>query len=240
MVTLEEIFENDGIMEVPKDQESTSYKENRYELGDEWAPLIKLAIYEIADFFGLGDPKFQKDGDGPYAIWGKEQAKKIGIDEYKIYAKWDLHGKPELHGDFAYGTKKMKAFGERANLLRSLSQSASYQDARGDATAGCHFVGATIVTLYLMKRILSGDGNKDHIYQMYNPLIRKAAGENAMMRRAIAKDNKKPDTPYLDGMMALLTADDDKPLEYRYRKKKTIKEVDTLSKALENGVKLLK
>lgn len=127
--------------------------------------LPKERFPDLMDEFGTPDMLFNMEGG--FAVW-----KKRGIFE-KIMLKDEsiAHYTPKPHCDFLYSTIRVHIPDNALGKVLELSRSLYYDDLKQELTSRCHFMGATVATLYLAMHIIEDHSDHKRYKDMYNETI---------------------------------------------------------------------
>ena len=98
-------------------------------------------------------------------------------DKWVIEDQIVIHMLPKPHLDFFYLSAKFDIPQERSQHANEISSSISYDYGKRLATAGCHFKGASVAALYILKEYGLGNCTLDYAKQLYPVLIMEIKGE---------------------------------------------------------------
>ena len=152
----------------------------------EWSnKLAGHRANEIVSIWGYQPTAIGTGKDG-LAIWQNIP----GYDEIKIdgnVARATVHEDPAQHADFFYASVKIQLPADLRDTVRDISQSITYNELRGTVTAGCHFLGAALATLSLVKQYATREITLARAQHEYGRLIKKTAGELAAAEKSLAQ-----------------------------------------------------
>jgi hypothetical protein len=152
----------------------------------EWKTPI--AIQRANEFLMLGyKPSSLDKREGGHATWTNFE----NWEEIVIKDKPRLHFDPIPHVDVMYGTAKIFVPADKRDGVRFISQTAIYDELNGTLTAGCHFIGAVIATLALVKLYAEGHYTKKRSQSEYGRTIKRIAKELADFESEFESEFKK-------------------------------------------------
>ena len=133
-----------------------------------------IAIQRANELVLMGyQPNSVDKNENGHAIWTDI----TGWTRIVIYDKPRLHFDPKPHADVMYSTAKVRVPADKRSGIRFISQTAIYDELNEELTAGCHFMGASIATLGLVKRYAEGDITKERAQSEYGRTIARLAME---------------------------------------------------------------
>lgn len=99
-----------------------------------------------------------------------------------------VHDDPALHADFFFLTVALPVPADRRQAVAGISASLVQWPQGAEVAAGCHFLGAALVTLWLAARVATGQLGGAEARSLYGPSIMRAADEQAALDAAIGAD----------------------------------------------------
>jgi len=184
---LDEFYRNKGLLNAKRRISS------RFSDFYEWNNQLAIQrVEEMTEEIGI---KYQyahsdKSPDG-FVIWiypllkNGMQYKQIKINDTAI-----LHLSPDPHYDFFDVTVEMVVpTPEKAGEIMSISTSISIHRGRNEVSAGCHFLGAGIYTLYLVKLVNEGKISAETARGMYGHELEELVKEQSLV------DNRRDGDP---------------------------------------------
>lgn len=186
------------IFKLKEDEVSKDFKEDK--LGIDWInEKAKQRVYTMINELGFGDPNCIDTNPGGCAIWLDMDP---FYDEIIIYdfPRYNVHHEPATHGDFFFVKVKMQNNDVADEKLKKISEALYYEPSLKRLIAGCHFLGAGLVSIRIGQMILQNKIKAEYAKSMYNTLIMKASKEAMNAHKLYVKTGKIQKTPFLDSI----------------------------------------
>jgi hypothetical protein len=106
-----------------------------------------------------GSPDVIDKNPGGVAVWKRETLKKRGAPWFRIEIRDQQipHMKPAPHWDFLYLWYPLHVPEDKLMQVLGISKSITYDPLMQMIRARCHFMGANIATLWLVKKVVRGE-----------------------------------------------------------------------------------
>jgi len=129
----------------------------------------------------FGPPSVYDPSPGGVAIWDSETLKAIGscFDRIEVRDEMVPHGKPANHVDFLYTWYSLDIPVEQICDVIDLSTSISYDPLKKMIRVRCHFMGANVVTLWLVTQMVDNGWSLERAKKEYGPRIMELSKENS-------------------------------------------------------------
>ena len=136
--------------------------------------------------FRIYQPTAVNKSAGGFAIWENVP----GWERIEIKDKPLVHFDPGPHLDIMFATAKIHVPADKVSGIKHISQTATYNELTHEVTAGCHFIGASIVTLALIKMYAEGHYTKERAQAEYGRAIMRVATELKEFEALMKTDNR--------------------------------------------------
>nr|QBK86065.1 MAG: uncharacterized protein LCMAC101_06600 [Marseillevirus LCMAC101] len=127
----------------------------------------------------LGPPSILDPRTGGLAIWYEKDLNHSYdgkcFSEIMIRDEMIPHGKPRNHVDFIYTWLRLHVPKYLESDVRNLSTSVIYDPLKGSIRARCHSLKANVATLYLAKKISTGEISGEEAKSEYGNQIKKSS-----------------------------------------------------------------
>ena len=134
-------------------------------------------------FEELGPPSIIDPRSGGLAIWYKRDLNKSPhgrcFEEIMIKDEQIPHGNPANHTDFLYTQYNLCVPEDLVDDVRNLSTSVVYDPLKCWIRARCHSLAANVATLFLAKKIATGEISGEEAKSEYGKQIKKSSSEPA-------------------------------------------------------------
>lgn len=121
----------------------------------------------------FGQPDIIDRSSGGVAVWKKSTLTYRGHcwDRVEIHDEQIPHDDPAPHVDFLYTWCKIDVPEDKISSILSISDSVTYDPLKKLVRARCHFHGANVATLLLVKRVVTGEMSIKEARNKYGDFI---------------------------------------------------------------------
>lgn len=150
-----------------------------------WGWTNTKAMSRIQDIYDIYDiePNCVDTTKGGVAIYRNVPGRNGGKwYRWRIEDNWFLHEKPATHADFFFLEQPIYVPAEKVLNLSKISDSISYYPLGNIASAGCHFRGAAVATLSIIKEYAQGYLTLEQAMDTYDRRISELAKEFMVAR----------------------------------------------------------
>jgi len=153
-------------------------------------------VYQISATIGRL-PDLYDSQIGGQAIWLYPKSKTGKFyDEFLVKDVVHFHTRPGLHPVYFMVTITMPLKITTRDQLIRVTETGSYNQVSQQLTVGCHFLGAIILTFYVIARLDSGEISIEEAISIYSAMIPLLSEENREIEASA--DMKSVDTPITD------------------------------------------
>lgn len=153
-------------------------------------------VYQTSALIGRFPDLFDPNVGGQ-AVWLYVKSKTGKFyDEFLIKDVVHFHTRPGLHLDYFMVTITIPLRISTVNQIIHLTESTSYNRVSQQLTAGCHFLGASIVTFYVIARLNSGEITIEEARSIYATMIPELLKEHQEVENS--SDMQSVPTPLTD------------------------------------------
>ncbi len=156
------------------------------ETGDHWKsnPLAQQRIFQMTKLLRESPVISHQWQGNNTAVWMRPR----GYIRWVINEEAFLHSKPTLHADFFFLHAQIEVPAEKIVHLKAIADSITYYSLGKDCGAGCHFRGAGVATLSIVKEYAEGKLTLHQAVEEYSHRIANLAVENTAFDRAFVAD----------------------------------------------------
>ena len=153
-------------------------------------------VYQISATIGRL-PDLYDSQIGGQAIWLYPKSKTGKFyDEFLVKDVVHFHTRPGLHPVYFMVTITMPLKITTRDQLIRVTETGIYNQVSQQLTVGCHFLGAIILTFYVIARLDSGEISIEEARSIYSAMIPLLSEENREIEASV--DMKSVDTPITD------------------------------------------
>lgn len=181
-------------------------------------------VYQISATIGRL-PDLYDSQVGGQAIWLYPKSKTGKFyDEFLVKDVVHFHTRPGLHPVYFMVTITMPLKITTRDQLIHVTETGSYNQVSQQLTVGCHFLGAIILTFYVIARLDSGEISIEEARSIYSAMIPLLSEENRKIEASV--DMKSVDTPIMDTLEKYLFGKTNTELSRSMSESRSVKSVD--------------
>jgi len=194
-------------------------------LGLEWQNGQAVQkVYQISATIGRL-PDLYDSQIGGQAIWLYPKSKTGKFyDEFLVKDVVHFHTRPGLHPVYFMVTITMPLKITTRDQLIRVTETGSYNQVSQQLTVGCHFLGAIILTFYVIARLDSGEISIEEARSIYSAMIPLLSEENREIEASV--DMKSVDTPITDTLEKYVFGKTNTKLSRSMFESRSVKSVD--------------